>query len=182
MPNVHLPGIQEFPRYGPVGSPDPLYSDPDILDTDYYPGGCDIESDVLPPPKDFPLHSESPSPPEQGDEFGELPPPRGMTPPASPRSTPPSQRLCGVHRYLPPHQYSTDLPQNRDPAAGTKGHGVSFFTSPPNQGPDFGAPNASRSNVSDGSTSDRESGEEGRVAAPDSGPGLASNCTQHTEV
>ncbi|XP_061108849.1 protocadherin Fat 1 isoform X2 [Conger conger] len=187
MPNVHLPGIQEFPQYGSVGSPAPLYSNPAILHTDYYPGGCDIECDVLPPLKDFPDHRESPPPPEQGDQYGTPPPPRAVPPPASPPSSPHSQKLHSLHRYLPHHQYPAEIPLTCDPTAGGKGHRVSFLTYPPSQGPGFGAASAdvraSEASLSDASvvaTSDCESGEEGHVPAPN--PGLAPNSTQHTEV
>ena len=61
MPSVQLPGIQEFPQYEVVESPAPLYSsDPSAIDTDYYPGGYDIESDFPPPPEDFPAHEDLP--------------------------------------------------------------------------------------------------------------------------
>uniref|UniRef100_A0A3Q3D844 FAT atypical cadherin 1a n=1 Tax=Hippocampus comes TaxID=109280 RepID=A0A3Q3D844_HIPCM len=69
MPSVQLPGIKEFPQYELVESPPTtLYSDPSAMDTDYYPGGYDIESDFPPPPDDFPSGDElPPPPPEYGD-------------------------------------------------------------------------------------------------------------------
>ncbi|XP_051939690.1 protocadherin Fat 1a isoform X4 [Hippocampus zosterae] len=74
MPSVQLPGIKEFPQYELVESPPTtLYSDPSAMDTDYYPGGYDIESDFPPPPDDFPSSDElplplpPPPPPEYGD-------------------------------------------------------------------------------------------------------------------
>ncbi|XP_061684885.1 protocadherin Fat 1a isoform X4 [Syngnathoides biaculeatus] len=71
MPSVQLPGIKEFPQYELVESPPAtLYSDPSAMDTDYYPGGYDIESDFPPPPDDFPSGDElppPPPPPEYGD-------------------------------------------------------------------------------------------------------------------
>ncbi|XP_077427254.1 protocadherin Fat 1a isoform X3 [Vanacampus margaritifer] len=68
MPSVQLPGIKEFPQYELVESPPAtLYSDPSAMDTDYYPGGYDIESDFPPPPDDFPSGDELPPPPEYGD-------------------------------------------------------------------------------------------------------------------
>lgn len=54
MPSVQLPGIQEYPNYEVVEESAPLYTDPNAIDTDYYPGGYDIESDFPPPPDDFP--------------------------------------------------------------------------------------------------------------------------------
>ncbi|XP_061626492.1 protocadherin Fat 1a isoform X2 [Phyllopteryx taeniolatus] len=64
MPSVQLPGIKEFPQYELVESPPAtLYSDPSAMDTDYYPGGYDIESDFPPPPDDFPSGDELPPPP-----------------------------------------------------------------------------------------------------------------------
>ncbi|XP_064201137.1 protocadherin Fat 1-like isoform X1 [Anguilla rostrata] len=200
MPSVHLPGIQEFPQYGPVGSPTPLYSDPTNLDTDYYPGGYDFESDVLPPPKDFPARDELPSLPERGAQYGPLPPPREVSSPPSPCSSPlHSQQLYSLHQYLPQYQYPTDPPQTRHPSAGVKGHGVSFLTYPLGGGRGLGAPDADvcasaacSSDASDITASDRESVEEeeeeeeerGHVATPSSAPSLTpkNSTTQHTQV
>ncbi|KAJ8281254.1 hypothetical protein GJAV_G00065390 [Gymnothorax javanicus] len=57
MPSVQLPGIQEYPQYEVVEAPATLYSDPSALDTDYYPGGYDIESDFPPLTTSLPMRS-----------------------------------------------------------------------------------------------------------------------------
>lgn len=115
MPSVQLPGIQEFPQYEVVETPAPLYSDPSALDTDYYPGGFDIESDFPPPPEDFPLSDELPPPPlpEYGDTLRPLP--RGLDPPTgsvagSPavRPRPALPHLYSLNQYLPQHSYPSD--------------------------------------------------------------------------
>ncbi|KAG9346997.1 hypothetical protein JZ751_005924 [Albula glossodonta] len=196
MPNVLLPGIQEFPQYGAVESPPPLYSDPKLIETDYYLGGYDIESDVLPPPNDFPIHEELPPLPEQGDQYGTMRPTRGSPPPPSPHSPKQSQQqLYSIHRYLPHHQYPTDLPRPHDQDPGTKVHSSGFPIYPMGHRQDFrsssgdGVPlstytvAASTSDVSDIMISDYESGDEGRcghVTAPEHTH--TSESPQHTEV
>ncbi|XP_056442395.1 protocadherin Fat 1a isoform X2 [Gadus chalcogrammus] len=120
MPSVQLPGIQEFPQYEVVESPPaPLYSDRDsALDTDYYPGGFDIESDFPPPPDHYPPGDELPPPPplpEYGpDRFDSLRPPGrdhlGAAPasPGSPggvRQRPALPQLYDLNQYLPQHSY-----------------------------------------------------------------------------
>uniref|UniRef100_F6T585 FAT atypical cadherin 1 n=1 Tax=Ornithorhynchus anatinus TaxID=9258 RepID=F6T585_ORNAN len=77
MPAVVLPDIQEFPHHEAL-EPMPLLADPSALEADYYPSGYDIESDFPPPPDDFPVPDDLPPlPPEFGDQFETLPPPRG---------------------------------------------------------------------------------------------------------
>ncbi|XP_072352995.1 protocadherin Fat 1a isoform X3 [Scyliorhinus torazame] len=118
MPNVQLPGIQEYPQYEVVEHPAPLYSDPSAIDTDYYPGGCDIESDFPPPPDDFPIHEELPPLPPEYNEFDSIQPPRDMPTAGSLNSTSQSRQHFNMNQYLPHHHYSVDLsePQNAVPA------------------------------------------------------------------
>uniref|UniRef100_A0AAZ3QH71 Protocadherin Fat 1 n=1 Tax=Oncorhynchus tshawytscha TaxID=74940 RepID=A0AAZ3QH71_ONCTS len=129
MPSVQLPGIQEFPQYEVVESPAPLYSDPNAIDTDYYPGGYDIESDFPLPLEDFPAHEDLPLPPlpEYGDRYTTLEPPRrDLAPPGSPGSSsalgvrhrPPLPQLYSLNQYLPHHHYPSD-------AEGSLGRGSS---------------------------------------------------------
>uniref|UniRef100_A0A8C7P4Y4 FAT atypical cadherin 1a n=1 Tax=Oncorhynchus mykiss TaxID=8022 RepID=A0A8C7P4Y4_ONCMY len=129
MPSVQLPGIQEFPQYEVVESPAPLYSDPNAIDTDYYPGGYDIESDYPLPLEDFPAHEALPLPPlpEYGDRYATLEPPRrDLAPPGSPGSSsasgvrhrPPLPQLYSLNQYLPHHHYPSD-------AEGSLGRGSS---------------------------------------------------------
>ncbi|KAJ8000877.1 hypothetical protein DPEC_G00184960 [Dallia pectoralis] len=116
MPSVQLPGIQESPQYEVVESPAPLYSDPNAIDTDYYPGGYDIESDFQPPPEDFHAHEDLPPPPllpEYGDRYNTLEPPRRDSP-GSPgtasgvRQRPALPQLYSLNQYLPHHHYPSD--------------------------------------------------------------------------
>ncbi|XP_067842901.1 protocadherin Fat 1a isoform X1 [Heptranchias perlo] len=117
MPNVQLPGIQEYPQYEVVEHPAPLYSDPNAIDTDYYPGGYDIESDFPPPPDDFPIHDELPPLPPEYNEFDSIQPPRDMPTAGSLNSTSQSRQHFNMNQYLPHHHYSADLsePQNAVP-------------------------------------------------------------------
>ncbi|KAM8879066.1 protocadherin Fat 1a isoform 5-T7 [Spinachia spinachia] len=109
MPSVQLPGIQEFPQYEVVESPAPLYSDPSAIDTDYYPGGFDIENDFPPPPEDFPAHDDLPPPPVP--EYGDTLRPAGRGPdpsaagPAGTRQRPALPQLYSLNQYLPQHPY-----------------------------------------------------------------------------
>lgn len=116
MPSVQLPGIQEFPQYEVVETPAPLYSDPNAIDTDYYPGGFDIESDFPPPPEDFPASEDLPPPPlpEYGDRCDTLRPlgrnldPAAGSPDGSPgiRQRPSLPQLYSLNKYLPQHSYA----------------------------------------------------------------------------
>lgn len=115
MPAVQLPGIQEYPQYEVVDDPAPLYSDPNAIDTDYYPGGYDIESDFPPPPDDFPVHDELPPlPTEYSDQFESLQPARDMTSAGSLGTSTKSRQRFNISPYLPHHHYGSDLldPQN----------------------------------------------------------------------
>lgn len=118
MPSVQLPGIQEFPQYEVVETPAPLYSDPNAIDTDYYPGGFDIESDFPPPPEDFPASEDLPPPPlpEYSERCDTLRPlgrnldPAAGSPGGSPgiRQRPDLPQLYSLNKYLPQHSYSSE--------------------------------------------------------------------------
>ncbi|XP_029442811.1 protocadherin Fat 1 isoform X2 [Rhinatrema bivittatum] len=115
MPSVQLPGIEEYPHYEVVQESAPLYTDPNAIDTDYYPGGYDIESDFPPPPDDFPVPDELPPlPPEYSEQFDSLQPPRDMPPIGSLGSSTRSRRRFNLSQYLPHHHYPADMsePQN----------------------------------------------------------------------
>ncbi|XP_028271337.1 protocadherin Fat 1a isoform X3 [Parambassis ranga] len=115
MPSVQLPGIQEFPQYEVVESPAPLYSDPNAIDTDYYPGGFDIESDFPPPPEDFPANDDLPPPPlpEYSDTLRPLgrdldSAKAGPGSPGGVRQRPALPQLYSLNQYLPQHSYPSD--------------------------------------------------------------------------
>ncbi|XP_041951658.1 protocadherin Fat 1a isoform X4 [Alosa sapidissima] len=131
MPSVQLPGIQEFPQYEVVESPlattgAGLYSDPSAMDTDYYPGGYDIESDFPPPPDDFPAHDDLPPPPplpaaDYGEPYDTLQAPGvARSPRSSPRvrQRPPLPQLYSLSQYLPSHHYPSDHPDSPDGPSG----------------------------------------------------------------
>uniref|UniRef100_A0A3Q3KZM5 FAT atypical cadherin 1a n=1 Tax=Labrus bergylta TaxID=56723 RepID=A0A3Q3KZM5_9LABR len=127
MPSVQLPGIQEFPQYEVVESPAPLYSDPSAIDTDYYPGGFDIESDFPPPPEDFHANDDLPPPPlpEYADRCDTLRPlgrdldPSTTSPGGSPgvRTRPALPQLYSLNQYLPQHSYASDSGDNEGQGA-----------------------------------------------------------------
>ncbi|XP_064191064.1 protocadherin Fat 1a isoform X3 [Anguilla rostrata] len=144
MPSVQLPGIQEYPQYEVVEAPSTLYNDPSVLDTDYYPGGYDIESDFPPPPDDFSPHEELPPLPDYGDRYDTLQPPRDAPPPASPgssgrgRPSPQQQRQYSPAAHL--RRYPSDSAEPRDAAVGSggfrrggfpAGYGREFAVDPP---------------------------------------------------
>ncbi|KAM8841936.1 protocadherin Fat 1a isoform 9-T12 [Synchiropus picturatus] len=111
MPSEQLPGIQEFPQYEVVESPAPLYSDQSAIDTDYYPGGFDIESDFPPPPEDFPVNDDLPPPPlpEYADRCDTLRP-RDLDHDSASgvRQRPALPQLYSLNQYLPQHSYPSD--------------------------------------------------------------------------
>ncbi|XP_058145854.1 LOW QUALITY PROTEIN: protocadherin Fat 1 [Dasypus novemcinctus] len=111
MPSVPLPDIQEFPNYEIIDEQTPLYSaDPNAIDTDYYPGGYDIESDFPPPPEDFPAPDELPPlPPEFSDQFESMRPPGDVPAPGVLRSPSRPQQRFHLNQYLP-SLYPVDVP------------------------------------------------------------------------
>ncbi|XP_075842741.1 protocadherin Fat 1 isoform X2 [Microtus pennsylvanicus] len=118
MPSVPLPDIQEFPNYEVIDEHTPLYSaDPNAIDTDYYPGGYDIESDFPPPPEDFPAPDELPPlPPEFSDQFESIHPPRDMPAAGSLGSSSRGRQRFNLNQYLP-NFYPVDMsePQKQGP-------------------------------------------------------------------
>lgn len=114
MPNVQLPGIQEYPNYEIVEEAAPLYTDPNSIDADYYTGGYDIESDFPPPPDDFPVPDDLPPlPPEYNDQFDSEQKSRDVSAVGSLASSVGSRQRFNLNQYLP-HHYSSDIsePQN----------------------------------------------------------------------
>uniref|UniRef100_A0A8C1LTC5 FAT atypical cadherin 1a n=1 Tax=Cyprinus carpio TaxID=7962 RepID=A0A8C1LTC5_CYPCA len=161
MPSVQLPGIQEFPQYEVVKAPPTIYSDPALLDTDYYPGGYDIESDFPPPHDDFPSHDDLPPPPpvpEYGDRYDTLQPTtRALnSAPSSPggsgvRQRPPIPQLYSLTQFLPHHHYSSDPEPQTNPtstitSSSTGGYRHRGF--PLGYGRDFDLPTADNMSLS----------------------------------
>ncbi|XP_055449636.1 protocadherin Fat 1 isoform X3 [Psammomys obesus] len=121
MPSVPLPDIQEFPNYEVIDEHTPLYSaDPNAIDTDYYPGGYDIESDFPPPPEDFPAPDELPPlPPEFSDQFESIHPPRDMPAAGSLGSSSRSRQRFNLNQYLP-NFYPVDMSEPQKEGTGEK--------------------------------------------------------------
>lgn len=119
MPPVPLPDIQEFPNYEVIDEQTPLYAaDPNSIDTDYYPGGYDIESDFPPPPEDFPAPDELPPlPPEFSDQFESIHPPRDMPATGSAGASSRNRQRFHLNQYLP-HFYPVDLSEPQKAGAG----------------------------------------------------------------
>uniref|UniRef100_A0A8I6GFB7 FAT atypical cadherin 1 n=1 Tax=Rattus norvegicus TaxID=10116 RepID=A0A8I6GFB7_RAT len=119
MPSVPLPDIQEFPNYEVIDEHTPLYSaDPNAIDTDYYPGGYDIESDFPPPPEDFPAPDELPPlPPEFSDQFESIHPPRDMPAAGSLGSSSRNRQRFNLNQYLP-NFYPVDMSEPQKQGAG----------------------------------------------------------------
>ncbi|XP_051784464.1 protocadherin Fat 1a isoform X3 [Erpetoichthys calabaricus] len=197
MPNVQLPGIQEFPQYEVVEAPAPLYTDPNVIDTDYYPGGYDIESDFPPPPDDFPLHDELPPLPEYDDQFESAPPVRDLSSAGSLGSSSQSRQHYNFSKYLAHPHYTTELSGTQSTSIGTNNYRGTYPSYTLEYSGDFETPNVdnmsmslytSTASCSDVSAcceesevmmSDYESGDEGHfddVTIPSLDP------QQHTEV
>lgn len=119
MPSVPLPDIQEFPNYEVIDEHTPLYSaDPNAIDTDYYPGGYDIESDFPPPPEDFPAPDELPPlPPEFSDQFESIHPPRDMPAAGSLGPSSRNRQRFNLNQYLP-NFYPVDMSEPQKQGAG----------------------------------------------------------------
>ncbi|XP_069487651.1 protocadherin Fat 1 isoform X1 [Ambystoma mexicanum] len=122
MPSVQLPGIQEYPHYEVVEDPAPPYTDPNGIDSDYYPGGYDIESDFPPPPDDFSAPDELPPlPPEYSDQFDVVESHRDMPIVGSLGSSARSRQRFNLSQYLPHHHYSPDMADPQRAHSGDNG-------------------------------------------------------------
>uniref|UniRef100_A0A8C5K818 FAT atypical cadherin 1 n=1 Tax=Jaculus jaculus TaxID=51337 RepID=A0A8C5K818_JACJA len=200
MPSVPLPDIQEFPNYEVTDEHTPLYSaDPNAIDTDYYPGGYDIESDFPPPPEDFPAPDELPPlPAELSEQFECIHSPRDMPTAGSLGSSSRSRQRFSLNQYLP-NFYPVDMSEPQHKGIGENSSCRDPYTPyPPGYQRNFEAPAienmpmsvyASTASCSDVSAcceaeseimmSDYESGDDGHfeeVAIP------PLDSQQHTEV
>uniref|UniRef100_A0A4W3IWA4 FAT atypical cadherin 3a n=1 Tax=Callorhinchus milii TaxID=7868 RepID=A0A4W3IWA4_CALMI len=107
MPSTRLPDIEEVPHYETADTAPVHHESTRALDTDYYLGGYDIDSD-FPPPHDeeFLSHDQLPPPlPEDYQEqYEAIQPPHVKS--ASNTSSSDSRRRPHFHpsQYLPPHQ------------------------------------------------------------------------------
>lgn len=112
MPSTRLPNIEEVPNYEAGDGSSANLGSTRELETDYYLGGYDIDSD-FPPPQDEEFLSQDQLPPplpeEYQDHYDTLPPPQ----PVSVDSTLSTNSCQRPHfhpsQYLPPHQFPGEM-------------------------------------------------------------------------
>ncbi|XP_029458167.1 protocadherin Fat 3 isoform X3 [Rhinatrema bivittatum] len=156
MPNARLSDIEEAPNYETADGTSVQRGSSRELETDYYLGGYDIDSDYPPPQDEEFLNQDQlppPLPEEYPDQYDTLPPSQ----PTSVASTlsPDCRRRPHFHpsQYLPPHQ----LPNETDTAGSQTGKEFSTFASSPSQkveNMDAGKASLSLQNSLDASSSD----------------------------
>ncbi|XP_069495463.1 protocadherin Fat 3 isoform X2 [Ambystoma mexicanum] len=126
MPSARLSDIEEAPNYEAADDSSAHRGSSRELETDYYLGGFDIDSDY-PPPQDeeFLNHDQLPPPlPEDyPDQYDVLPPSQSIS--VASTLSPDCRRRPQFHpsQYLPPHQ----LPIETDPTGSQTGHTFSTF-------------------------------------------------------
>nr|XP_046244015.1 protocadherin Fat 3a isoform X3 [Scatophagus argus] len=118
MPSTRLSDIEEVPGYEASPGSDVAVSTPCLgestheLESEYYLGGYDIDSDYPPPHEEFLSEDQLPPPLPTGEDFPEPYPLMPDIPPVSKESTISSASNCCQHarpyfhpsQYLPPHQ------------------------------------------------------------------------------
>ncbi|XP_070605726.1 protocadherin Fat 3 isoform X2 [Erythrolamprus reginae] len=112
MPNARLSDIEEVPHYEAADGSSAHHGSTRELETDYYLGGYDIDSDYPPPHEEEFLNQDQlppPLPEDYPDHYEALPPSQ----PVSMASTlsPDCQRRPQFHpsQYLPPHQFPNEM-------------------------------------------------------------------------
>ncbi|KAJ6664914.1 hypothetical protein lerEdw1_005886, partial [Lerista edwardsae] len=112
MPSARLSDIEEVPNYETADGGSVHHGSTRELETDYYLGGYDIDSDYPPPHDEEFLHQDQlppPLPEDFPDQYEALPPSQ----PASMASTlsPDCRRRPQFHpsQYLPPHQFPNEI-------------------------------------------------------------------------
>lgn len=107
MPSSRLPDIEEVPNHeGGDTTSVRLGGSARELETDYYLGGYDIDSD-FPPPQDEEFLSQEPLPGDYGEQYGTLPPPQPVSMESTLSSSSGSHARPHFHpsQYLPPHSF-----------------------------------------------------------------------------
>uniref|UniRef100_A0A3B3S9R2 FAT atypical cadherin 3 n=1 Tax=Paramormyrops kingsleyae TaxID=1676925 RepID=A0A3B3S9R2_9TELE len=148
MPNSRLPDIEEVPNHeGGDTTSARLGGSARELETDYYLGGYDIDSD-FPPPQDEEFLSQEqlplPLPGDFAEQYGTLPAPQPVSMESTLSSSSGSHARPHFHpsQYLPPHSFPGE------------GQGAELSTFGPGSGPDSASlsarlsANASSSDVS----------------------------------
>ncbi|XP_058884470.1 protocadherin Fat 3-like isoform X3 [Acipenser ruthenus] len=112
MPSTRLPNIEEVPNYEAGDGSSVNLGSTRELETDYYLGGYDIDSDFPPPQDEEFLRQDQlppPLPEEYQDHYDTLPPPQ----PVSVDSTLSTNSCQRPHfhpsQYLPPHQFPGEM-------------------------------------------------------------------------
>ncbi|XP_039181788.1 protocadherin Fat 3 isoform X9 [Crotalus tigris] len=112
MPNARLSDIEEVPHYETADGSSAHHGSTRELETDYYLGGYDIDSDYPPPHEEEFLNQDQlppPLPEDYPDHYEALPPSQ----PVSMASTlsPDCQRRPQFHpsQYLPPHPFPNEM-------------------------------------------------------------------------
>uniref|UniRef100_A0A803V7Q4 Protocadherin Fat 3 n=1 Tax=Ficedula albicollis TaxID=59894 RepID=A0A803V7Q4_FICAL len=132
MPSARLSDIEEVPNFETAEGGSAHHGSTRELETDYYLGGYDIDSDYPPPHEEEFLSQDQlppPLPEDYPDQYEALPPSQ----PVSMASTlsPDCRRRPHFHpsQYLPPHQF----PNETDTTGSQAGNELSTFAVGPSQ-------------------------------------------------
>ncbi|KAI1242062.1 Protocadherin Fat 3 [Lamprotornis superbus] len=132
MPSARLSDIEEVPNFETTEGGSAHHGSARELETDYYLGGYDIDSDYPPPHEEEFLSQDQlppPLPEDYPDQYEALPPSQ----PVSMASTlsPDCRRRPHFHpsQYLPPHQF----PNETDTTGSQTGNEFSTFAAGPSQ-------------------------------------------------
>uniref|UniRef100_A0A8C6X3J6 Protocadherin Fat 3 n=1 Tax=Naja naja TaxID=35670 RepID=A0A8C6X3J6_NAJNA len=155
MPSTRLSDIEEVPHYEAADGSSAHHGSTRELETDYYLGGYDIDSDYPPPHEEEFLNQDQlppPLPEDYPDHYEDLPPSQPIS--MAGTLSPDCQRRPQFHpsQYLPPHQF----PNEMDNGASQTGNEFSTFgVGPgPNAGDSVAKKPLSLHNSLDASSSD----------------------------
>ncbi|XP_026535720.1 protocadherin Fat 3 isoform X2 [Notechis scutatus] len=155
MPSARLSDIEEVPHYEAADGSSAHHGSTRELETDYYLGGYDIDSDYPPPHEEEFLNQDQlppPLPEDYPDHYEALPPSQPIS--MAGTLSPDCQRRPQFHpsQYLPPHQF----PNEMDNGGSQTGNEFSTFgVGPgPNTGNSVAKKSLSLHNSLDASSSD----------------------------
>ncbi|XP_015197069.2 protocadherin Fat 3 isoform X3 [Lepisosteus oculatus] len=136
MPSTRLPDIEEVPSYEAGENSSAHLGSTRELETDYYLGGYDIDSDYPPPQEEEFLSQDQlppPLPEEYQEQYDTLPAPQPVSVESTLSTNSRQRPRFHPSQYLPPHQFPTEL-EAMGPQAGeefstfTIGHGQDLET------------------------------------------------------
>ncbi|XP_026562610.1 protocadherin Fat 3 isoform X3 [Pseudonaja textilis] len=112
MPSARLSDIEEVPHYEATDGSSAHHGSTRELETDYYLGGYDIDSDYPPPHEEEFLNQDQlppPLPEDYPDHYEALPPSQPIS--MAGTLSPDCQRRPQFHpsQYLPPHQFPNEM-------------------------------------------------------------------------